>query len=62
MNRKKLNLTLFFRQDDMTTAARRVFHIEQQGNDVLIKHMVAHSVINYFPYNARSEAHYLLTK
>jgi len=46
----------------MTTAARRVFHIEQQGNDVLIKHMVAHSVINYFPYNARSEAHYLLTK
>uniref|UniRef100_A0A348G627 Very high density protein 1 n=1 Tax=Odontomachus monticola TaxID=613454 RepID=A0A348G627_ODOMO len=47
--------------DDMTTAARRVFHIEKQDAGILIKHMIAHSVINYFPYNARSEAHYLLT-
>lgn len=46
----------------MTSAARRVFEIEQQDNDVVIKRLVAHSVINYFPYNARSEAHYLLTK
>ncbi|EFN69845.1 Vitellogenin [Camponotus floridanus] len=47
--------------DDMTTAARRVFQIEQQNNDILIKHMVAHSVINYVPFNALSQAHYLLT-
>ncbi|XP_070169151.1 larval-specific very high density lipoprotein [Polyergus mexicanus] len=47
--------------EDMTTDARRVFQIEQQDNDILIKHMVAHSVINYFPFNAQSEAHYLLT-
>lgn len=51
-----------FQQDDMTTAARRVFQIEQQDNAILMKHLVAHSVINYFPYNARSEAHYLLSK
>ncbi|XP_012220182.1 vitellogenin-5 [Linepithema humile] len=47
--------------NDMTSAARRVFEIEQRGDDVIIKRLVAHSVINYFPYNARSEAHYLLT-
>ncbi|XP_072766849.1 larval-specific very high density lipoprotein [Anoplolepis gracilipes] len=47
--------------NDMTTAARRVFHIEQQNDDILIKRMVAHSVINYFPFNAQSEAHYILT-
>lgn len=46
----------------MTSAARRVFQVEQQNDNVLVKQMVAHSVINYFPYNARSEAHYLLTK
>lgn len=46
----------------MTTVARRVFHFEQQDNDVFIKHIVAHSVINYFPFNAQSEAHYLSTK
>lgn len=46
----------------MVTAARRVFQVEQQDNGILIKHLVANSVINYFPYNARSEAHYLLSK
>lgn len=46
----------------MITAARRVFQIEQQNNDILIKHMVAHSVFNYVPFNALSQAHYLLTK
>lgn len=46
----------------MTTAAKRVFQIEKQDNDILIKHMTAHSIINYFPFNAQSEAHYLLTK
>lgn len=46
----------------MTTSARRVFHIEQQDNGILIKHLVAHSDINYLPYSARSEAHYVLTK
>lgn len=46
----------------MTTDARRIFQVERQNNDILIKHMVAHSVINYFPFNAQSDAHYLLTK
>lgn len=46
----------------MVTFAKRVFQVEQQDSDILIKSMVAHSNINYFPYNARSEAHYLLTK
>ncbi|RLU17871.1 hypothetical protein DMN91_010110 [Ooceraea biroi] len=47
--------------DDMTTAARRVFQIEQQGGDILIRHLVAHSTVNHLPYNAQSEAHYLMT-
>jgi len=46
----------------MTTFARRVFEIKQQDNDILIEHLVAHSAINYFPYNSQSEAHYLSTK
>ncbi|KAL0116776.1 hypothetical protein PUN28_009999 [Cardiocondyla obscurior] len=47
--------------DDMTTSARRVFEIKQQDNDIIIKRMVAHSTISYFPYNGRSEGHYLST-
>ncbi|XP_011873296.1 PREDICTED: uncharacterized protein LOC105565058 isoform X2 [Vollenhovia emeryi] len=47
--------------DDMTSSARRVFEIKQQGNDILIQRLVAHSTINYFPYNSRSEAHYIWT-
>jgi len=46
----------------MVTAASRVFEIEQQDNAIVMKRLVAHSVINYFPYNVRSEAHYLFTK
>ncbi|CAL7950642.1 unnamed protein product [Xylocopa violacea] len=48
-------------QDDMTTASQRVFEIEQQGNDFLIKKLVGYGVINYLPWSAKSEAHYLLT-
>ncbi|XP_014484680.1 PREDICTED: uncharacterized protein LOC106749573 [Dinoponera quadriceps] len=47
--------------DDMTTSAKRVFEIESHENGIFIRNMVAHSVISYFPYNARSEAHYLMT-
>ncbi|XP_011644827.2 uncharacterized protein LOC105431979 [Pogonomyrmex barbatus] len=47
--------------DDITTSARRVFEIKQQNNNILIERLIADSVINYFPYNGRSEAHYLLT-
>ncbi|XP_025152987.1 uncharacterized protein LOC105191299 isoform X2 [Harpegnathos saltator] len=47
--------------DDMSAAVRRVFQMEQQDDGILIKHLAAHSVINYLPYNARSEAHQLLT-
>lgn len=46
----------------MTASARRIFEIKQQDDDILIEHIVAHSTINYFPYNSRSEAHYISTK
>lgn len=46
----------------MTTSAKRVFEIKQQDRDILIERMVAHSTINYFPYNSLSEGHYILTK
>ncbi|XP_015428511.1 PREDICTED: uncharacterized protein LOC107185358 [Dufourea novaeangliae] len=48
-------------EDGMTTASRRVFDIENTGNGILIKKLVAHAVINYFPWLSRAEAHYLLT-
>ncbi|XP_076757281.1 larval-specific very high density lipoprotein [Xylocopa sonorina] len=49
------------KQDDMTTTSKRVFEIEQQGNDLLIKKLISYGVINYLPWSANSEAHYLLT-
>ncbi|XP_018358999.1 PREDICTED: uncharacterized protein LOC108758502 [Trachymyrmex cornetzi] len=47
--------------DDITTFARRVFEIKRQDNEIFVERLVAHSTINYFPYNSRSESHYLLT-
>lgn len=46
----------------MSTASRRVFEITDQGQDIIIDKIVAHGVINYFPWLANAEAHYLLAK
>ncbi|XP_076167067.1 larval-specific very high density lipoprotein [Ptiloglossa arizonensis] len=48
-------------ENDMTTASRRVFEIENYGHQILIKKLISHGVINYFPWMARQESHYLLT-
>ncbi|XP_014607084.1 PREDICTED: uncharacterized protein LOC106788397 [Polistes canadensis] len=47
-------------ENPMSTASRRVFEIENQGEEVLITKLIGHGVVNYFPWQARSEAHYLL--
>ncbi|KAK2584789.1 hypothetical protein KPH14_007107 [Odynerus spinipes] len=47
-------------EDAMSTASRRVFQIEDQGQEILIKKLIGHGVVNYFPWQARSEAHYIL--
>ena len=46
----------------MSTATKRVFVIDNYDNEILIKKLIGHSVINYLPWLAESEAHYLLTK
>lgn len=46
----------------MSTASRRVIVIDNHDNEILIKKLIGHAVINYFPWLAASEAHYLLTK
>ncbi|XP_015589014.1 uncharacterized protein LOC107264834 [Cephus cinctus] len=48
-------------ENPLTTAARRVFEIENLENEILIRKLIGHSVIDYFPWQANSEAHYLLT-
>ncbi|KOC66503.1 Vitellogenin [Habropoda laboriosa] len=48
-------------EEGMTTASKRVFEIEDQGNEILIRKLIGHGVINYFPWMAQSEAHYILT-
>ncbi|XP_046813356.1 LOW QUALITY PROTEIN: uncharacterized protein LOC124421789 [Vespa crabro] len=47
-------------ENPMSTASRRVFEIEEQGQEIVITKLIGHGVINYFPWQARSEAHYLL--
>ncbi|XP_012269107.2 uncharacterized protein LOC105693631 [Athalia rosae] len=47
-------------EDDMTTASRRIVEIEHLGEDLLMHKISAHAVINYFPWRAQSEAHYIL--
>nr|XP_050865119.1 uncharacterized protein LOC127070756 [Vespula vulgaris] len=47
-------------ENAMTTASRRVFEIINQGQEIIITKLIGHGVINYFPWQARSEAHYLL--
>ncbi|KAI4504781.1 hypothetical protein M0802_000331 [Mischocyttarus mexicanus] len=47
-------------ENPMSTASRRVFEIENQGEEILITKLIGHGVVNYFPWQARSEAHYLL--
>ncbi|XP_046470654.1 vitellogenin-6-like [Neodiprion pinetum] len=47
-------------EDAMSAASRRVFHIKHTGKDLLIKTLVAHGVLNYFPWKAQTEAHYIL--
>ncbi|XP_015176309.1 PREDICTED: vitellogenin-6-like [Polistes dominula] len=47
-------------ENSMSTASRRVFEVENQGDEVLITKLIGHGVVNYFPWQARSEAHYLL--
>ncbi|XP_046735153.1 uncharacterized protein LOC124404801 [Diprion similis] len=47
-------------EDPMSAASRRVFHIKHTGKDLLIKTLVAHGVLNYFPWKAQTEAHYIL--
>lgn len=49
-------------QDDVTTASRRIFVVENQDNEVLIRKLISHGMINYLPWAAESEAHHLLTK
>lgn len=46
----------------MTTASRRVFEIKKEEDEVIITKLIGHGVVNYFPWQARSEAHYLLNK
>ncbi|XP_015109755.1 uncharacterized protein LOC107036344 isoform X1 [Diachasma alloeum] len=41
-------------------ASRRVFQAEKRGQDILIKSLIAHGGVNYFPWRGRSEAHYVL--
>ncbi|XP_076241157.1 larval-specific very high density lipoprotein [Calliopsis andreniformis] len=48
-------------EDGMTVASRRVFEITNFGEEILIRKIVGHGVINYFPWLANAEAHYLLT-
>ncbi|KAG7189215.1 hypothetical protein KM043_008778 [Ampulex compressa] len=48
-------------EDAMTTATRRVVEVENTDGELIIKKLIGHSVINYFPWQARTEAHYLLT-
>lgn len=46
----------------MSTASRRIIVVENQDNEVLIKKLIGHGMINYLPWVAESEAHHLLTK
>ncbi|XP_017887185.1 uncharacterized protein LOC108629205 [Ceratina calcarata] len=48
-------------QDGFTTASRRVFEIEHHDHDILIKKLVSYGVVNYLPWLAKLEAHYLMT-
>ncbi|XP_003704320.3 larval-specific very high density lipoprotein [Megachile rotundata] len=48
-------------ENGMTTASRRVFEVEDQGNAILIRKLVSHGVINYMPFHANADAHYILT-
>ncbi|XP_043288151.1 uncharacterized protein [Venturia canescens] len=48
------------KEEPVNIASRKVFEIEKQGEDIVIKKLVAHGGSNYFPWNARSEAHYIL--
>ncbi|CAK9819554.1 vit-2 [Anthophora quadrimaculata] len=48
-------------ENGMSTASRRIFEIENQGNEILIRKLIGYGVINYFPWLAKSEEHYLLT-
>lgn len=45
-----------------TSVSRRVFEIEDLGNAILIKKLIAHGSIHYIPFLSHSEAHYILTK
>lgn len=46
----------------MNTASRRIFVIENQDNEVLIKKLIGHGTINHISWVAESDTHYLLTK
>lgn len=46
----------------MIIASRRIIVVENQDNEVLIKKLIGHGMINYLPWVAESEAHHLLTK
>ncbi|KAK0162931.1 hypothetical protein PV327_006658 [Microctonus hyperodae] len=48
------------REAPVNMASRRVFDVEHQGDNILIKSLVAHGGTNYFPLKGRSEAHYVL--
>ncbi|KAK0159183.1 hypothetical protein PV328_010101 [Microctonus aethiopoides] len=48
------------REAPVNMASRRVFDIEHQGDNILIKSLIAHGGTNYFPLKGRSEAHYVL--
>uniref|UniRef100_A0A0C9QRH7 Vit-3 protein n=2 Tax=Fopius arisanus TaxID=64838 RepID=A0A0C9QRH7_9HYME len=41
-------------------ASRRVFKVKKDHQNILIKSLIAHGGVNYFPWKGRSEAHYVL--
>ncbi|XP_046735154.1 uncharacterized protein LOC124404802 [Diprion similis] len=47
-------------EEDVNAVSRRVFQIENNGDHILIHTVQAHGVLNYFPWKAKSEAHYIL--
>ncbi|XP_031836004.1 larval-specific very high density lipoprotein [Nomia melanderi] len=48
-------------EESMTTVSRKFIDFEVQDNSILIKKLNALGVIDYFPWLANAEAHYLLT-
>ncbi|XP_034178642.2 larval-specific very high density lipoprotein [Osmia lignaria lignaria] len=48
-------------ENGTTSVSKRDFEIENQGNAILIKKLIAHGSIHYIPFQSHSEGHYIMS-